>query len=192
MGEDAGGVRIQEFGHIEDHSLARVCGDIEDLGIHPDRIFGTGLDTETAVDTFSQINDKAFGAFFDIRIRMLLGLNGNAPGRTDRFAHHASDAAGGSVFPFSEAVPCAGTGGKRSLLLRPLEGYGRGEVLEQSKTVEGVKREVTEEMTARDAKPRKDLREVPILPKAELGAFDDFRLHRHKSSGESRIPARFN
>lgn len=178
-------MRVEEFFHVENHSLAGVSGDVKNLGVHSDGILRAGLDTEAAVDTFSQIDDKAFGAFLDIRIRMLLGLNGDATGGADRFTHHASHATGGAVFTFREAVPGPRTRGKGPRLLRPLEGHRCGEVLEKPKTVEDVEGEVTKKMPACDTKPLQDLGKVELFPEGEFGT-----LHNPGLNGHAPILAR--
>ena len=173
-------MRIEEFGHVEDHSLAGGGRDIEDLDIHPNRILGAGLHTEAAVNAFPQVDHKTFGPLLDIRIGMLLGLDVNTAGWTDGFAHHAGHAAGRTVFAFGQPVPCPGPGRQRPFFLRPLEGHGRGEVSGQSETMEGVEGEVTKKMPARDTKSRENLGKVEFLPKGELGALDNPRLNGHE------------
>ena len=98
---------IHELVHVKLHLLSGVGRYVEDSRVHADRVFRTCLDTVPAVDADSQIDVKADGILFDVRVGVLPGHDGDASGRADCLAEHASDATRRTVFAYGKPVPAA-------------------------------------------------------------------------------------
>ena len=93
---------------IVDHAFAGIFGDVELARVHADRVLGADLDAETAVNAFTQIEDKCGRIFFDVGIGMFGGGDLDAARRANRFAHHAGHTARRPVLPLREPVACPG------------------------------------------------------------------------------------
>ena len=98
---------------MEDHPFAGIGRNIQNLGIHSDRILRACFHTKTAVDAFSKIDHKTLWPLLDMGIRMFFGLNVNAAGWANCLTHHTCDAAGRTILPFRETVPRPRTRSKR-------------------------------------------------------------------------------
>ncbi len=90
--------------HAVDHSLSSVRCQFYYSRVHPDCVFRTRLDTESAKYAHAKVNVEDLGHFLHVWIRMLFGDNMNAAGGTDRLAHHACDAAWRPIFSFGESM----------------------------------------------------------------------------------------
>jgi len=83
---------------VVDHAFAGVFGNVKLLGVHADGVLWTDFHTKAAIHTFTKIQDKLGGVFFDVRVWMFRGSDLNAPGRAYGLAHHAGNTSGGTIF----------------------------------------------------------------------------------------------
>ncbi len=72
--------------------------------VHTNRINRTGLDTISAVNAHSQVDVETNRILLDVGIGVFPGDNGDAFGRADRLAKHASHAAGRAVLADGETM----------------------------------------------------------------------------------------
>jgi hypothetical protein len=144
--------------------------------VHPNRVAGAGLHTQTAVDAPERVDFKTKGKLLHRRIGMFPGLDQNARGRTGGGAEKASRAPNRSVVFQRESVTAAKGVWIDLPLLRILDGDGGGFVLGQPKSMKNVKAQVSPESEARNGKALQNFRQVKPLEKAH------FRPSLHKDS----------
>jgi len=151
---------MQEAIHVIHHPFAGIGGNIHDLSVHTNGIFGTGLHAKTAVNAFAEINVKTLGAFLNIRIGILFGHNVDASGRTHRLAHHAGHTAGTAVLPLSKPMARPIAMGIASFDLRIHDRDGSDDMAEKPQAMQPMKREIPEEMPGGDENTLDDLGKV--------------------------------
>jgi hypothetical protein len=160
--------RVHQFVDVELHLVSRVSGDIEDVGVHTDCVLGAHLYTVSTVDADPQVDVEADWVLLDIGVGVLPSHNGDALGRADCLAEHASHAAGRPLISNGEPVAAPESRLERPALFGVLEGGRSWEELEQSQAVRHVKRKVPEKMCGGDLKAAEDLRNIKLFPKSQL------------------------
>src|SRR5215472_5765805 len=87
-----------------DHPTSTVGRELENTGIHADRVLGARFDAVAAEHALAEIDVEAPGHLLDLGVRVLVGHDVDAVGRTDGLAHHARDAARRAVLAPHQAV----------------------------------------------------------------------------------------
>src|SRR5581483_6438944 len=105
-----------------DQALAAVRRELEDPGVHADRVLRAGLHAEAAEDALAEVDVEALRVLLDVGVRVLGRDDVDAVGRAHRLAHHARDAAGRAVVPPYQPVEAPEPRRQRASLLGPLVG----------------------------------------------------------------------
>ncbi len=98
------GVVFQEIVDIQNKFLTGVTGHVDLFGVHPNRVAGAGLDTESAKDTAEEIDVVNGRIFFDLGIRTFRRDNLDAFGGASSGAEHAGGASDRSIRTFHQSM----------------------------------------------------------------------------------------
>src|SRR5882672_10527229 len=115
---------------VKPHGLPRVGRHVEDSCVHPDGVLRAYLDTVPAIDADPQVNVEPDRVLLDVGVRVLTGHDGDALGRANCLAEHASHAARGVIVAEGEPVATAEPRHEWPEFLRILDGRRGRKVLE--------------------------------------------------------------
>src|SRR5881296_523326 len=120
------------------------------------------LHAEAAEDALAEVDVEAGRHLLDVRVRVLVGDDVDAPRRADRLAHHAGHAARRAILAAHEPVQRAQPRRERAPLLGILDGHGAARVT-PSERVREMLAHVGEEVMARQHEAGHHLAQVEAL-----------------------------
>src|SRR5882762_7651064 len=157
-----GGLQGEEHLLCVDHPPAAVGGELQDPGVHPDRVFRARLHAVAAEYALAEVDRELRADLLDVGVGMLAGHDVDAAGGAHGLAHHAGHAARRAVFAPHQPVQAPQPRRHRPPLLRVLDGDGAARV-GAAERVRDVLAHVGEEMVPGQHEPRQHFTQVEAL-----------------------------